>query len=75
MCSHYQAVKKAEQLEKYFRARGLVEPKPDMWPQYAGVFVRRPPEWESGDEAVPEREFVVGRRGPDLGDDEGRCFR
>jgi putative SOS response-associated peptidase YedK len=63
MCSHYQAVKKADQLEKYFRARGQVPPKTDMWPRYAGVFVRRPPEWESGDEAVPEREAVVGRWG------------
>lgn len=31
MCSHYQAVKTAEQMEKYFRARGLPPPKADMW--------------------------------------------
>jgi len=63
MCSHYQAVKKAEQMEKFFRARGLPPPKADMRPKYQGVFVRRPPEWDSGDEAVPEREAVIGRWG------------
>ncbi|OZI61538.1 SOS response-associated peptidase [Bordetella genomosp. 11] len=63
MCSHYTALKKAEQLERYFRARGIPIPKADMWPRYPGVFVRRPPEWESGDEAVPDREAVVGRWG------------
>jgi putative SOS response-associated peptidase YedK len=63
MCSHYTALKKAEQMERYFRARGIPIPKSDMWPRYPGVFVRRPAEWESGDEAVPEREAVVGRWG------------
>ncbi|ARP90342.1 DUF159 family protein [Bordetella genomosp. 9] len=63
MCSHYTALKKAEQMEKYFRARGIPIPKSDMWPRYPGVFVRRPAEWESGDEAVPEREAVIGRWG------------
>ncbi|WP_427183604.1 SOS response-associated peptidase [Bordetella bronchialis] len=63
MCSHYSALKKAEQLERYFRARGIPIPKSDMWPRYPGVFVRRPPEWDSGDDAVPEREAVVGRWG------------
>ncbi|ANN78892.1 SOS response-associated peptidase [Bordetella flabilis] len=63
MCSHYTALKKAEQMERYFRARGIPIPKSDMWPRYPGVFVRRPAEWESGDEAVPEREAVVGHWG------------
>lgn len=63
MCSHYTALKKAEQMEKFFRTRGGIPPKSDMWPKYQGVFVRRPPEWESGDEAVPEREAVAGRWG------------
>ncbi len=43
MCSHYQAVKKAEQMEKFFRARGLPPLKADMWPKYQGIFVRRAP--------------------------------
>lgn len=64
MCSHYQALKKRDQLEKYFRARGIPLPeKWDMWPRYLGVFVRRPPEHDSGDEAVPEREALAGRWG------------
>jgi putative SOS response-associated peptidase YedK len=61
VCSHYTALKKAEQMERYFRARGIPIPKSDMWPRYPGVFVRRPAEWDSGDEAVPEREAVIGR--------------
>lgn len=64
MCSHYTALKKQEQLEKYFRSRGIPLPsKSDMWPRYAGPFIRRPPEHDSGDEAVPERETVAGRWG------------
>ena len=64
MGSHYTALKKQQQLEKYFRARGIpLPPKSDMWPAYAGPFVRRPPEHDSGDEAVPERETVIGRWG------------
>ena len=64
MCSHYTALKKQQQLEKYFRARGIpLPPKSDMWPRYAGPFIRRPPEHDAGDEAVPEREAVVGRWG------------
>jgi putative SOS response-associated peptidase YedK len=64
MCSHYTALKKREQLEKYFRARGIpLPPKSDMWPRYLGPFIRRPPEHDSGDEAVPDRETVVGRWG------------
>lgn len=64
MCSHYQALKKADQMRKFFNAHPPAEDyKGDMWPRYPGVFVRRPVEWESGDEAVPEREAVVGRWG------------
>jgi len=65
MCSHYVALKKREQMEKYFRSRGLPVPPAewDMWPRRLGEFVRRPPEWDSGDEAVPEREVEVGRWG------------
>ncbi|MFF7060808.1 SOS response-associated peptidase [Achromobacter spanius] len=65
MCSHYQTLKDAELLLKKFGVRQ----KPaaigmyDMWPRYQGVFVRRPVEHDAGDEAVPEREAVVGRWG------------
>ncbi|MCY1519211.1 SOS response associated peptidase (SRAP) [compost metagenome] len=64
MCSHYTALKKQGQLEKYFRARGIpLPPKSDMWPRYQGPFIRRPPGRGGGDEAVPEREAVIGRWG------------
>ena len=64
MCSHYQAVKNAERLRKYFDAhRPAVELPADMWPRYQGLFIRRPVEWDSGDEAVPAREAVAGRWG------------
>lgn len=65
MCSHYQTLKDADLLLKRFGA--LAKPtalgKYDMWPRYQGVFVRRPPEHDAGDEAVPEREALVGRWG------------
>ena len=64
MCSHYQGIKKREQMEKYFRAHGIpLPPNWDMWPRRLGELVRRPPEWDSGDEAVPEREVEIGRWG------------
>ena len=34
-----------------------------MWPRYPGIFIRRPVEHDAGDEAVPEREALVGRWG------------
>ncbi|MGE8657019.1 MAG: SOS response-associated peptidase [Achromobacter sp.] len=64
MCSRYQTQKDAELLLKKFGAP--YKPaggKYDMWPRYAGVFIRRPVEHDVGDEAVPERETVVGRSG------------
>jgi putative SOS response-associated peptidase YedK len=65
MCSHYQTLKDAELLLKKFGVREKPEAigKYDMWPRYEGVFVRRPVEHDAGDEAVPEREAVVGRWG------------
>ncbi len=64
MCSHYTALKKREQMERYFRAHGIPLPADwDMWPRRIGEFIRRPPEHDSGDEAVPEREVVAGRWG------------
>lgn len=65
MCSHYQTLKDAELLLQKFGVR----PKPasagkyDMWPRYEGVFVRRPPEHDAGDDAVPDCEAATGRWG------------
>lgn len=64
MCSHYQAIKDAERLAKRFGVNAPPDMgKSDMWPKYSGLFVRRPPEHESGDEAVPALEAVIGRWG------------
>lgn len=65
MCSHYQTLKDAELLLKKFgaRRRPAAIGKYDMWPRYEGVFLRRPPEHDAGDDAVPEREAVTGRWG------------
>ena len=67
MCSHYQAEKRRRQLEKM----GIKLP-PDWQPPPGGMhiyptqlapFIRRPPEHDSGDEAVPDLELVDGRFG------------
>ena len=64
MCSHYQTLKDAELLLKKFGAPNKpAGAKYEMWPRYAGVFIRRPVEHDAGDEAVPEREAVVGQWG------------
>lgn len=64
MCSHDHTLKDAEQLLKKF---GVTRPgilgKYDMWPRCQGVFMRRPPEHDSGDDAVPNMEAVTGRWG------------
>ncbi|MNV16772.1 hypothetical protein D3C71_1075410 [compost metagenome] len=64
MCSHYQTLKDADLLlTKFGVSQKPAVEKYDMWPRYQGVFVRRPPEHDAGDEAVPEREATVGRWG------------
>jgi putative SOS response-associated peptidase YedK len=66
MCSHYQAAKAAAKLARQFPDAvwpALAPLKDDMWPRYQGLFVRRPPERDSGDEAVPPLEGEVGRWG------------
>src|SRR3546814_13472854 len=63
MCSHYQTVKDQKRIEKYFRARGITTPNFDIWPDKPGLFIRRPLAWESDDDAIPEREVVIGRWG------------
>lgn len=64
MCAHYENIKEPKRLERFFGA--LVPPhlgKADVWPQYEGLFIRRPQHADVGDEAVPEREALVGRFG------------
>ena len=62
MCSHYQLLT-AE--ARYLRHFGCPPPPPhahaqDLWPGSTGVFMRRPREAGSGDEAVPARESLAG---------------
>ena len=61
MCSHYQAVKDRERYKRQF---GVAPPdeagKVDLWPGYVGSFIRRHPQADVGDEAVPEREALPG---------------
>ncbi|SEB26356.1 SOS response-associated peptidase [Variovorax sp. YR216] len=62
MCSHYQAEKRRRQLEKHFGIQlpPNWEPPPGglhIWPTYLAPMIRRPPERDSGDEAVPDFEI------------------
>ena len=64
MCSRFSSVRLAVDLSRYFNAALLSAPaselKKEVFPGYAAPFVRRPKERDSGDEAVPAREAVVG---------------
>jgi putative SOS response-associated peptidase YedK len=64
MCSHYQAVKDAERLHRYFNVAPSVTGdqaiKTDMWPGYLGSFIRAHPLADVGDEAVPPTELLPG---------------
>lgn len=61
MCSHYQGIKERE---RYLRHFGVAPPddlgKVDLWPGYQGSFIRRHPQADVGDEAVPPREALPG---------------
>ncbi|MDI1246480.1 MAG: SOS response-associated peptidase [Rhodoferax sp.] len=61
MCSHYQGVKERE---RYIRNFGVEPPaglgKHDLWPGYEGIFIRRHPHADVGDQAVQEREALPG---------------
>ena len=61
MCSHYQALKERDKYFRYFGVEPPVEPgKHDVWPGYLGAFIRRHPNADVGDEAVPPREALAG---------------
>lgn len=65
MCSHFEALRQYEDYEKYFDVLQPESPqgKLDMWPRYTGTFIRKPPETDPHDEAVPAREALLGRWG------------
>ena len=64
MCAHYEAVHDRQRYQRYFD----VEPpanagRSDVWPLYMASLIRRPPEADADDEAVPEREALSGQFG------------
>ena len=63
MCARYHSVLDAARLKQFFKsriARDIADLKPDVFPGYSAPFIRRPPERQSGDDAVPDREALVG---------------
>ena len=64
MCSHYEAVKDAQRLQRQFgvspAAPGELAVKTDMWPGYLGAFIRSHPHAGVGDDAVPPVECLPG---------------
>ena len=67
MCSHYIAEKARQQLARFGVQLSLDwEPGPSsshIYPTQWAPIVRRPPEHDSGDDAVPDRELVLARFG------------
>ena len=61
MCSHYEGVRDREKFRRHFRAEPPHDMgKHDVWPGYSACFIRRHEHVAVGDEAVPERETLVG---------------
>lgn len=64
MCAHYEGVKDPKTYaERYSSASPPEAGKVDLWPGYLGSFIRRHPHADVGDEAVPEREALLGSFG------------
>lgn len=64
MCAHYEGVRDPKAYAERFKAQPpQAEGKIDLWPGYIGAFIRRHPHADVGDEAVPEREGVLGSFG------------
>ena len=61
MCSHYQGVKDQERFRRHFGLAAPPDPgREDLWPGYAGSFIRCHPMAAVGDEAVPPMEALTG---------------
>jgi putative SOS response-associated peptidase YedK len=64
MCSHYESVRDRQILKRHFQVDDFPEGgKWDMWPGYLGPFIRRHEFADVGDDAVPEREALLGSFG------------
>lgn len=61
MCAHYESVHQPQRLTRHFGV-GLPSElaRRDVWPGYPSTFIRRHPQSDVGDEAVPAREALVG---------------
>lgn len=77
MCAHYESVKDPKRLARAFKVQMPADAKSDVWPGYHSVFIRRPKEADSGDEAVPSREAMAGSFGliPHWAKDTGMAKR
>jgi putative SOS response-associated peptidase YedK len=77
MCARYHSVLDASRLKQFFKVQGLRDlvVKPEVFPGLSAPFIRRPRESGSGDDAVPDRELLVGRFGllPHWAKDEKLC--
>lgn len=68
MCSHYEAIREKERLERRFGVKFPDDWDPtrdDVWPTYKAAFIRRPREADEApdDEAVPSRALEQGQFG------------
>lgn len=64
MCSHFESVKDRQILKCHFRLDDVPDGgKWDMWPGYLGPFIRRHEFADVGDEAVSDREVLLGSFG------------
>jgi len=64
MCANYEVIQEETRFKGHFG--NIPYPTIERWelfPDRPGIFLRRPPELSSGDEAVPALEAVVGRWG------------
>ena len=64
MCSHYKSVSDTARLKTHFDIDLPSElSRRDVWPGYMSTFIRRHPHADVGDDAVPEREALIGSFG------------
>ena len=64
MCSHYESARDRQILKRHFQLDDIPEGgKWDMWPGYLGPFIRCHEFADVGDDAVPEREALLGSFG------------
>mgnify|MGYP000208010728 CR=1 FL=1 len=64
MCAHYESPHDKAQLKKHYDIDLPSElSRRDVWPGYMSTFIRRHPHADVGDDAVPEREALIGSFG------------